>query len=315
MKHKNRFVDSEAGEEDEDGNEVRNSDSDSDEEETAEDRAFIDDGEQEDEYHSECSSVHESEKEVDEDDLQLIKDNKPRRVKRVLADSDDSFVEDDMDGAYADSDNDEQHPSMFEEGGVVVCASVNCCAAEDACCAAEDPCCAGDDACDTMSDAELIDSLLSENGGRLPSPVKVAGRVALFMLRRKGMMRNAVAKAHFSVPGSTWDKVGSRAVAAPAVSRVAAPAVGKAAAVGGSSALGRGGATGGTALGRGAPVGRGSNPFANMPNFTVLRTAEGMFLVGRDGSRVRMDEGGSVAHQPAVRAGGFAAVLSQSTTH
>ena len=304
MKHKNRIVDSEAGEEDEDGNEVRNSDSDSDEEETAEDRAFIDDGEQEDEYQSECSSVHESEKEVDEDDLQLIRDSKPRRVKRVLADSDDSFVDDDMDGAYVDSDEDEQHPSMFEEGGVAGCV------ADDAGCV-DDACCAGDD----MSDAELIDSLLSENGGRLPSPVKVAGRVALAALRRKGIMRKAVAKVHFSVPGSTWDKVGLRAVAAPAVSRVVAPAVGKAAAVGGGTAMGRGAPVGSIAMGRGAPVGRGSNPFANMPNFTVLRTAEGMFLVGRDGSRVRMDEGGSVAHQPAPRPGGFAAVLSQSTTH
>jgi len=102
---KRRFIDDEASDEDGEGEEALEQE---DDQPTAEDLAFIDDGDHEDAV-SECSAVHDSEKEVDEDDLTLLEDNRRAergsRISRVEDSDSDSFIEDDV-GGYGDCDSD-----------------------------------------------------------------------------------------------------------------------------------------------------------------------------------------------------------------
>jgi hypothetical protein len=99
-----KFIDFQTSEEANDGSIIENFDDedDFDDEENEEDRAFINDNPESDEHISECSSVHESEKECCDDDLLLIEDNqrenRKSRIRRVIdessEDSDDSFIDD-----------------------------------------------------------------------------------------------------------------------------------------------------------------------------------------------------------------------------
>jgi hypothetical protein len=102
---RSRFVDFQTSEETQDGKIIdtfNDDDEDFDEEENEEDRAFINDDPESDEHISDCSSVHDSEKECCEDDLILIEDNKKKnrksRIRRVIEessdDSEDSFIDD-----------------------------------------------------------------------------------------------------------------------------------------------------------------------------------------------------------------------------
>lgn len=108
-----RFIDDEADEEDEEGfvlcgDDVASGDQ-CEDVATAEDLKFIDDEEYEDVL-SECSEVRDSEKELDDEDLLQLEDNRRAnrvsRISRVADSSDsDSFIEDDI-GMYGQYDSD-----------------------------------------------------------------------------------------------------------------------------------------------------------------------------------------------------------------
>lgn len=111
-----RFIDNEAGEERDDGTIIQNFDDyDEDEELNEADKNFITDNEESDHYASDCSKVHDSEKECDEDDFILIEDSKikasqeskykPKRsrvVRESSSDSLDSFIDDSEENLSSD---------------------------------------------------------------------------------------------------------------------------------------------------------------------------------------------------------------------
>jgi len=119
---RNRFIDDEAGEEDEEGNVRFYENGEEEDEETEADRAMInDDTEEEACEDDDACSVRSSEKELDEDDHLLLEDNRrSRRVSRVRrveeseSDSEDSFIEDDIGlyeaGKYVEYTSDEDEP-------------------------------------------------------------------------------------------------------------------------------------------------------------------------------------------------------------
>lgn len=125
-RRRSRFIDAEADEEDESGAVVKGSDSEADDVPTAEDLAFINNEEEEGEGSDPGSPVHESEKEVDSDDMQLVEDNRrasrSSRIRQVVDSesesswsddekSDDSFVVNDEDGtAEANEELSESEP-------------------------------------------------------------------------------------------------------------------------------------------------------------------------------------------------------------
>lgn len=120
---RNRFIDYEAGEEDDEGNVTYFDDGDDEDEETEADRALInDEPEEEPEDEDDACSVRSSEKELDEDDHVLLQDHRRAtrgsRIRRV-EDSDsesssDSFIEDDIglyeSGKYVEYTSEEEEP-------------------------------------------------------------------------------------------------------------------------------------------------------------------------------------------------------------
>ncbi len=79
-----KFLDTETQEEKEDGTIITKFDDDDDVDvPTKEDEEFVTSNDESDQYESDCSKVHESEKELDEDDYVLLADNKANQKKRV----------------------------------------------------------------------------------------------------------------------------------------------------------------------------------------------------------------------------------------